>query len=909
MSDDSARAFPPDGLIDFSKYSIEQLRELQFGIDRDSFPLNFANLSAELARREAIPAADPGFDSRFSRRDGILGWLESASRRSPYYGAGSLQLAATHLRVRAWRRTWLGAPEQVEDEIPLADVHNVVRDGARVRFEYKRRWSWHRQIELTTESADLAQELSNALPREQSAGFEQRWAELSEYNRLVKAAAVRVWVTPALLLVNVLVFIAMAVAGGALGAFQPQTYLEWGANYGEATVAGQWWRLVTALFVHFNLLHLVANMWAFWNIGRLTERLYGNTLMLLLYFGAGILASLSSVLWDPTHSSMGASGAIFGIFGAFLAYLGRRETHVPIAVIRAHWPSTSLFIIFNLASAATHPEIDNAAHVGGLLGGAALGWILARPLEPRENWEFPFRQTLAAVGLLVIAFVSFLLHAGHTGLSGPEKYFTQRSEFAKNQIKNQALLQGQLQRLAASRITPAELADRLEHDVLPFWLQTDTQLKREKDTLPADQRRAALLMADEARLRIDWLQATTALLRNKQPDSGANPAQLALEIDLADARIEVLVTHAALDRRPPGLTNSRWVNDLRNLFSGSLKWQCIEDPEWSAQSHEQDSIADGPAMRDAAGCLAQRLFVFGDYVELDRRLQRALHNVSDLPDGSATLEGLLAGLDDLFTYGATDFPRLLAFTSDWRRAVPGSVEPDLVESMIYECWAWRARGFGAADSVSPENWQLFAHRNSLATAELEDLKARAAKDPTWYELSIDVGLNRNLTKEQLREIFNAGVKQAPGYMPLYRSMLHSLMPRWAGSVQMVDQFVEDVTDRPDSSDRDVELYARLYWSYDSLERGDIKLFDDSLAVWGVMKQGFTQLVKHYPQSDEILNAYAKFACIEEDATTYRMLRSSIENRRSSSVWGHSATVESCDSHLHWRRVPGPVAER
>jgi hypothetical protein len=132
-------------------------------------------------------------------------------------------------------------------------------------------------------------------------------------------------------------------------------------------------------------------------------------------------------------------------------------------------------------------------------------------------------------------------------------------------------------------------------------------------------------------------------------------------------------------------------------------------------------------------------------------------------------------------------------------------------------------------------------------------------------------------------------------------MLRSLMPRWGGSVQQVDKFIEDVTNRPGAPDRDLELYARLYWSYDSLERGDIKLFDDSLAVWPLMKEGFAQLVKHYPQSDAILNAYAKFACIGEDRALYRQLRPSIETRRSASIWGHSATIESCDGHFQPER--------
>ena len=76
-----------------------------------------------------------------------------------------------------------------------------------------------------------------------------------------------------------------------------------------------------------------------------------------------------------------------------------------------------------------------------------------------------------------------------------------------------------------------------------------------------------------------------------------------------------------------------------------------------------------------------------------------------------------------------------------------------------------------------------------------------------------------------------------------------------------------------------------------------KLFDDSLAVWPLMKSGFARLVEHYPHSDTLLNAYAKFACIGEDRGLYLQLRPAIQKRRSAAIWGHSATIASCDGHF------------
>src|SRR5215475_9275853 len=83
---------PRDGTIDFTRYSTEQLQELQFGIDRRAFPQNFANLTAELERRAASGTAqsDAAINVRYSSRDGLAGWIEARGRHNPLYGAGSV---------------------------------------------------------------------------------------------------------------------------------------------------------------------------------------------------------------------------------------------------------------------------------------------------------------------------------------------------------------------------------------------------------------------------------------------------------------------------------------------------------------------------------------------------------------------------------------------------------------------------------------------------------------------------------------------------------------------------------------------------------------------------------------------------------------------------------------------------
>jgi membrane associated rhomboid family serine protease len=894
----STSAHPQDGSIDFTRYSTEQLRELQYGIDRQAFPQNFANLADELAQRQDREASAAATDGRFSARDGLVGWLEAKGRRAPLYGAGSIEVGAEQVTLCGWRRTWLGAAEQAVMEIALDDIRNVVRDGESVRFEYKRQFPRARQVEFAAASTEAARKLTARLPTTQTPGFEKRWSEVREFNRLIRSVGSTAWVAPAIVVLNILVFAAMTIVERRWGAFEPQVYLNWGANFAPLTLAGQWWRLFTALFVHFDLLHLLLNMWAFWNIGRMTERLYGSWLLLLLYLGAGVLASLTSLLWDPSHFSIGASGAIFGTFGAFLAFLAHNKTRVPMTVVRAHWLSTAAFVAFNLVNGALTPGIDNAAHVGGLLSGFGLGWILARPLDPAEREDFPFNQVLAAAGFVGVAALTLFWQEGGFGtrLSGPQQYFDTHSWYAKGEAANLREWQGLLTRAGAGRIDQAEVADRFEHDILPFWLGADARLRQEAHSLPPEQRPMAALVSDVIRLRVAWVRAIISLERNTEPPPTETPDSLSRQTDYAVARIERLVMRATLDHRPIALANSAWVISLRHLISNA-SWQCVEGPDWLARSHAGESKSDGPAERNAAGCLAQSMFMAGDYAKLDSLLRRAATSLADLSDGGSTLDGLVLGLDDLFEYGPLDITQALARTSDWRRAVPGSVAADLAEIQVFESWAWSARGTGGANSVSPQAWALFGHRAALAAAGLQDVQERAASNPVWYQLSLSVGTDRSVGVEKLRAIFNAGAKQAPAYLPLYRGMLRILMPRWFGSYEKVDRFIEEVTDQQASADRDVVLYARLYWTYDSLERGDVNIFNDALAVWPLMKHGFRQMMKRYPSSDAVLNAFVKFACAGEDRQTYRELRPLIERRRAPGVWSNTVSVESCDKEL------------
>src|SRR6478609_5029586 len=112
---------------------------------------------------------------------------------------------------------------------------------------------------------------------------------------------------------NIAVFLAMALASGSVMGFPGDTSIHFGANFGPYTLSGDWWRLVTYMFLHGGAMHILFNMWCLWDLGRLCESLYGRWTFAAIYLIAGVSGGLASVGWNPIVNSVGASGAIFGL--------------------------------------------------------------------------------------------------------------------------------------------------------------------------------------------------------------------------------------------------------------------------------------------------------------------------------------------------------------------------------------------------------------------------------------------------------------------------------------------------------------------------------------------------------------------------------------------------------------------
>jgi membrane associated rhomboid family serine protease len=185
--------------------------------------------------------------------------------------------------------------------------------------------------------------------------------------------------------------VTLGIIGLCLAAFVAQVvvpgFTAHYALFGIAVADGQWWRLVTAGFLHGGLLHLGLNMLALWVVGPPLEIALGRARFAALYLTALVAGSTASYLFNaPLGYSLGASGAVFGLFGATIVVLRRLRRDVgPFVGI----------IVINLLLPLFFPNIDWRAHVGGLVAGVVVAGAYA--YAPRRLWTASAVTAVAAV--------------------------------------------------------------------------------------------------------------------------------------------------------------------------------------------------------------------------------------------------------------------------------------------------------------------------------------------------------------------------------------------------------------------------------------------------------------------------------------------------------------------------------
>ena len=182
--------------------------------------------------------------------------------------------------------------------------------------------------------------------------------------------------------------------------------IRWGANYSPLTLSGDWWRLISCVFVHVGIIHILFNMYALFIIGVYLEPMLGKAKFIVAYLSTGVFASLASIWWhsEPVPSA-GASGAIFGMYGVFLALLSTKL--IPSQVRNKLLQSIGIFIAYNLIY-GMKSGVDNAAHIGGLLSGVVIGFLYYLTMKKENTDQKKPAVVLFIAGLTIVAAAWYL---------------------------------------------------------------------------------------------------------------------------------------------------------------------------------------------------------------------------------------------------------------------------------------------------------------------------------------------------------------------------------------------------------------------------------------------------------------------------------------------------------------------
>lgn len=348
---------------------------------------------------------------------------------------------------------------------------------------------------------------------------------LQEFHHALWDLTPKTFVTTTIVGINVAVFVIMLASGVHLLSPQSVDLIRWGANDGPKTADGQWWRLLSCTFVHVGVIHILFNMYVLWGVGHFVERLVGNVGFLVLYLVSGLIGSLASVYWNPAVISAGASGAVFGVFGALLGFLLLRRDSIPMHALAQLRGSALTFVIVNLILGVTVPQIDAAAHVGGLACGFVCGLAMSQRLGPQAAAGRRVRNLLVAAGGAALVVVGVLFMP-----TGHGDFFAQWERFAAVEEEVLGTYNSAVTRLEQGHIEEAELADIVEQKVLPRW-RAGTKPFVTLENLSAEHTKIVATMREYAAARQESWQLLVEAIRENDLKKAAQSKQRAADAE------------------------------------------------------------------------------------------------------------------------------------------------------------------------------------------------------------------------------------------------------------------------------------------------------------------------------------------------------------------------------------------
>ena len=310
-------------------------------------------------------------------------------------------------------------------------------------------------------------------------------------------------VTPILIAANLTLFVVMLFTSQSLS--DPTTLVAWGGNFGPRTANGEWWRLVTALFVHAGWLHLLSNLVGLMQLGLVLERLVGPLAFASVYLGAGVLSGVAQLAASPVTVSIGAAGAIFGTYGLLLAsWMGglfrRVPATIPGAVAKRLAPAAAVFVLYNLAT----DTMTSAAALGGVIAGFAGGLVVARPVNDRKA---SLREIAAATAAVVA--IAVLVAAP---LRGMADVTPELQRVVTLEERTTTTFRAAVERFKNGTITADTLAEVIDSAILPELMAARARVES-LGRVPSEQQTLVATCKEYLRLRDESWRVRSGALR------------------------------------------------------------------------------------------------------------------------------------------------------------------------------------------------------------------------------------------------------------------------------------------------------------------------------------------------------------------------------------------------------------
>jgi hypothetical protein len=291
----------------------------------------------------------------------------------------------------------------------------------------------------------------------------------------------------------------------------------------------------------------------------------------------------------------------------------------------------------------------------------------------------------------------------------------------------------------------------------------------------------------------------------------------------------------------------------------------------------------------AARLEVQRALGAQDFAKLERMHEEFLALHLARGDGRGMLAAFQSGMNDWV--GSQPHAKARQVAQEWNARFPASSVAPVTQAFVWYQAAWRERGSGYANTVTPEAWRLFRDNLEKTLQSLDAAAERGRATPLWYDLALAAAGSLGQPRTVQQRVFEDGVKRFPLYRPLYGTRVNYLLPQWGGDYALIDASIRDAVARTQVVEG-TALYASLYAQVAGSFRGK-DFFKETRASWKLMRHAYEDGMRE-PADHDWLNAYATYACVARDGPATRRLLAMLGRNASLGPGPEGFSPDACE---------------